>query len=90
MQGIYILTAEGWVRPRSKKQVREIAAEHPERVEIEGTSIFGNEYSGLLSDWPGGRPITFVGPDPYTKRNFYGTIDKLAPTAKVPSGFKVS
>lgn len=90
MQGIYVKTAYGWVRPRSKKQVREVASANPENVEIEGTSIFGDEYSGPLSDWPGGRPITFVGPDPHTKRNFYGTIDKLTPTAKVPSGFKVS
>jgi ribosomal protein S7 len=44
-------------------------------VEIEATSVFGNEYGGPVENMPVGT-ITFVGPDPSTKRNFYGTITK--------------
>jgi len=73
MQGIFI---EGVGRPRSKKQVREVAAEHPERVLIEATSMFGNEYDGTADLMPEGQTVYFVGPDPYSKRNFYGQISR--------------
>ncbi len=65
MQGIFI---NGY-RPKSKKAVREA---DPSTVRLEATSLFGNEYDGLLSEAPDGR-YTFVGPDPYTSRKFYGT-----------------
>lgn len=64
-------------RPKSKKEVREIAAIDPSNVYLEGTSMFGNEKSGTLDSVPNGT-YTFVGPDPYTKRNFYGNIVKTA------------
>jgi hypothetical protein len=35
--------------------------------------MFGNEYDGMLENAPAGR-LSFVGPDPYTSRRFYGTI----------------
>lgn len=73
MQGIFIL---GHGRPKSKKQVREEAQKNPEFVVIEATSVFGNEYDGPASDMPEGQTIYFVGPDPYTKRNFYGQITR--------------
>lgn len=72
MQGIYV---DGR-RPASKKAVREAALDDPERVYIEATSLFGNEYNGPLADWQGGSTIYFVGPDPYNKRNFYGQINR--------------
>lgn len=69
MQGIFV---DGR-RPKSKKEVREAAADNPQRVRIEATSWFGNEYDGSLVNAPQGT-IYFVGPDPHTKRNFYGQI----------------
>ncbi len=73
MQGIYL---EG-TRPPSKVAIKRFIADGDEsvleRIEIEATSAFGDEYGGPLSEAPVGR-INFVGPDPYTKRNFYGTI----------------
>lgn len=69
MQGIWIDNR----RPKSKKEVKEIVATNPDRVYIEATSIFGNEYDGPVSEMPVGT-VTFVGPDPYNKRNFYGNI----------------
>lgn len=70
MQGIYVDDR----RPKSKKAVREAAADDPSRVYVESTSMFGGEYGGSLADWDGRQSITFVGPDPYTSRKFYGNI----------------
>jgi hypothetical protein len=76
MQGIFI--QEGVLstdsrRPKSKKEVRELLAEDPSQVLLEATSMFGNEYGGPVSEAPVGRYYV-VGPDPYTKRSFYGEI----------------
>lgn len=79
MQGIYVNGA----RPKSKKAVKEAVAANPESVRVERTSVFGNEYDGPLTGAPVGK-ITFVGPDPYRARNFYGTI------VVTPQGYKVS
>lgn len=70
MQGLWI---EGR-RPKSKAEVKRVLAAGAERtIEVEATSFFGNEYGGSLLGAPDG-PIHFVGPDPHTKRNFYGTL----------------
>ncbi len=78
MQGIFV----SYTRPKSKKAVREAIAADPSRVTIEATSMFGNEYDGPVADAPNGR-YTFVGPDPYTSRKFYGTIVKTGDSIKV-------
>lgn len=71
MQGVFLNGA----RPKSKKQVREAVAAG-QRVRIEATSWFGDEYDGPLDGYEGTKPIYFVGPDPYTKRSFYGQITR--------------
>ena len=74
MQGIYLAGQ----RPVSKVAIkRAVAAGDVDQVSIEATSMMGNEYDGPLDEAPVGR-INFVGPDPYTKRNFYGTINVAA------------
>lgn len=78
MQGIFV----GFERPKSKKAVKEAIAADPSRVRLEATSVFGNEYDGPVSEAPDGT-YTFVGPDPYTKRNFYGNIKVVGGQAKV-------
>jgi hypothetical protein len=70
MYGIYV--NNGYTRPKSKKAVKDILADGG-KVYLEGTSVFGNEYSGLVDDAPNGT-YTFVGPDPYNSRKFYGTM----------------
>jgi len=82
-QGLFINSR----RPKSKKEVREFidaaydpnlsgdAGEALQGLHIEATSMFGNEYDGPLSDNLRSNRITFVGPDPYKTRNFYGTIE---------------
>lgn len=72
MYGIFINSS----RPTSKKQVRDVIAVDPHCIiNLEATSVFGNEYDGSLREAPDG-VYTFVGPDPYTSRKFYGTITK--------------
>ena len=68
MQGIWI----NGTRPKSKKAIKEALISGDE-VSLEATSMFGNEYDGLIADAPEGN-YTFVGPDPHKTRNFYGTL----------------
>ena len=78
MQGIFI----NHRRPKSKKEVKEIITQSPNLVLLEATSIFGNEYDGPVSEAPDGK-YYFVGPDPHTRRNFYGCITKEGTSIKV-------
>lgn len=79
MDGIFI----NGQRPKSKKAVKEAIATAPETVLVECTSMFPG-FGGYVTQLPDGKRIDFVGPDPYTKRNFYGTI------VRTRDGFKVT
>lgn len=71
MQGIFI---DGR-RPKSKKEIKEVCALDPSRVSLEATSLIASdEYDGPVANAPRNKRFGFVGPDPYTKRNFYGNI----------------
>lgn len=59
-------------RPKSKKAIRE-AVTAGTRVYLEDTSLFGGNYVGPVAEAPVGT-YTFVGPDPYNSRVFYGNI----------------
>lgn len=86
-QGIYIdkeipledgKVATGYSRrPKSKKEINTLLQNDQAHLVIaEATSLFAssNEYSGPISDMPHNRTLTYVGPDPYTSRKFYGNI----------------
>lgn len=78
MQGIWI-KKEGELsrRPKSKKEVREMASESPESVTVESYGMgIGIEYEGPLSELPADLTVSFVGPDPHARRNFYGSIER--------------
>lgn len=62
-------------RPKTKKQVKEAISTGISRVSLENTSMFGNPSSGFVTDVPDGT-YTFVGPDPYRERRWYGNIIK--------------
>jgi hypothetical protein len=66
-QGIFI----SGVRPKSKKEVIETVKTNPEKVYLEATSFFGNEYDGPVIEMPENKMVFVVGPDPARKRNFY-------------------
>lgn len=74
MQGIFVQTEAGIRRPKSKKEIKDLLAIDPNNVGIEATSSFGNEFGGSAKDLPVGAKVSFVGPDPYTDRRFYGTL----------------
>ncbi len=57
----------------TKKAMKEAIASDPSSVSLEATSVFGNEYGGLVSEAPDGT-YTVVGPDPYTNRKWYANI----------------
>lgn len=70
MQGVYV----AFKRPKTKKALREAVKLDPARVTLERTSMFTDtEYDGPVSEAPEGE-YTFVGPDPYINRRFYGRI----------------
>jgi hypothetical protein len=71
MQGIYV----GGQRAKTKKALKEACKTDAHTVELEATSVFGNEYEGVLAEAPDGT-YTVVGPDPYTARNWYANITK--------------
>lgn len=74
--GIYINDGNGARRPKSKKELKEALASDPNGVVVECTSMYGGP-SGRITDphtFPVGTKVTFVGPDPYRDRKFYGTI----------------
>lgn len=72
MQGLFLKGA----RPKTKTAVKHaVAAGELDRILIEATSLFGNEYDGPLTEAPDGE-YHFVGPNPYSDRRFYGTITK--------------
>jgi hypothetical protein len=74
MQGVF-------PRFKSKKMLREaIAAGSP--VQLEATSVFGNEYDGDLESAPDG-DYYVVGPDPHTNRKWYAKIAKNGDKVKV-------
>lgn len=63
-------------RPESKKEVREAIAADPGRVTVEITSAFHARSGQDVALGEADMPVTFVGPDPYARRNFYGTITR--------------
>jgi len=72
-------------RPKSKKQVKEAMRDDPQSVTWDCTDMFGpwidcTHRGDLLPD---GLNDTFVGPDPYTDRKFYGQIKVQGGKVKV-------
>lgn len=74
---VYGLFVDG-KRPKSKKAVKEAIADNPARVSIENTSFLTqNPYGGTAADLSEGHVVTFVGPDPYSDRRFFGNITRI-------------
>jgi len=63
-------------RPKSKKEVKE-ALKEGKHVSLEDTGIMGKDYDGPVAQMPEGKSFAFVGPDPYTRRSFYGTLIRV-------------
>lgn len=78
MQGAYVNGS----RPKTKKALKEAVAANLQSVELEATSVFGNEFGGSLANAPDGKYYV-VGPDPYRKRSWYAQIVKQGGSVKV-------
>ena len=77
MQGLFVRFEGGsWHRPASKREVTQALSASLNNVRVEATSFFGNEPEGRVIDLLDSAPhkIAVVGPDPHTRRNFYGTL----------------
>lgn len=68
MDGIWI----GHKRPKFKKNVIEEIEKNPGNVRLQKTTLGSNE--SIPIDQLSRGTYRFVGPDPYSKRVFYGTI----------------
>lgn len=68
----------------SKKAIKEAMTNAPETVQFVGTSpfqpLFAQGDQLILDD---GTKLSFVGPDPFNKRNFYGTVENTTKGIKV-------
>jgi hypothetical protein len=71
---------------KSKKALKEAIASNPEAVVFYGTTEFGigPTYDGHGDTIPEGVSLSVVGPDPYTKRNWYAQV------VNTPKGPRVS
>ena len=84
MQGVF--DPDGFRFP-TKKALKDLAATPAaDTIQLEATSLFCNEYDGYLGNAPYGK-YTVAGPDPYTDRRWYATIevgrDSSGPFVKV-------
>lgn len=69
--------------PKSKAEVKRAVADPGQHyVTFYDTSAFNPHGSCDVRALPAGRH-TFVGPDPFNKRNFYGTIEVVNGKVKV-------
>lgn len=71
--GAYI----GNSRARTKKQLREALAADPTSVYFDGTSMFSHVTGYAAENVPDGTIISVVGPDPFTKRSWYASVQRL-------------
>jgi hypothetical protein len=58
---------------KTKKALKELVRDCPERLELTDQSFHGEGWCGMLNDAPNGT-YRVVGPDPYTKRNWFANI----------------
>lgn len=65
---------------RTKKELKELAKERPHTVEFFATSSFdgGSANRFPLTRIPIGTKLVIVGPNPYTKRDWYANIEVTA------------
>ena len=62
-------------RVATKKLLKELVASTPNAVYFDGTSAMGPQYSGYADKLPQGTKLSVVGPDPYTSRKWYATVE---------------
>lgn len=71
---------QGGCSPRcqTKKALKEVVRDIPDKLYLSTTSMFPGGYSGRAVDMPDDLTFTVVGPDPHTRRNWYANVKKKA------------
>ncbi len=60
----------------TKQALKEAVATDPASVQLYGTSPLGPQFTGdTAADCPPEHKLAVVGPDPYSRRNWYATIE---------------
>lgn len=81
MDGIYVTEDGRLVRPRSKKAVKEAVVADASTVFVEWTSLHSGRDGTLtrvsdLDSELAGLGVSFVGPNPFSDRRFYGSLTR--------------
>jgi hypothetical protein len=74
---------DGSPRCKTKKELKELCKESPEKVLLNSTSAFGNGFSGFATELPEGTTFTVVGPDPFRDRRWYANVVRKNGVVKV-------
>ncbi len=65
-------------RIASKAALKRAIKDTPDAVEFDSTSPMGQQYDGGPADIPTGVKLSVVGPDPYTNRKWYATVERTS------------
>lgn len=77
--GAYVGETRPENRPKTKKALKEAIAAGTEIVRFDKTAIdFDGAGYLVTGDLTWGTKLSVVGPDPYTKRDWYATVELLA------------
>lgn len=60
----------------TKKALKEALAADPTQVRLYATSSMGPQFNDTADQLPDDMSFNVVGPDPYTKRDWYATVRK--------------
>lgn len=61
----------------TKKNLKDQVLANPAKVQFYGTSPLGPQWSGAVSLLPEGLILSVVGPDPYKKRDWFASVERL-------------
>lgn len=68
-----------FIGKKTKTQLKTCIKTDPSLVYLYNTAVVGNgHWSGYANDLPEDTQFTVVGPDPYTQRNWYATVQRAA------------
>ena len=66
------------MRVKSKAALKRAIKDSPATVAFDSTSPMGESFNGGPSQIPAGVKLSVVGPDPYTDRRWYATVEITA------------
>jgi hypothetical protein len=61
---------------RTKKALKDAIKATPAKVYLYATSNMGPQFNGLVTELPDGVTFLVVGPDPYSRRDWYANVKR--------------